>query len=276
MKGALHSDAHVAGAGSASSWGYSALRRLMKFSACVTPLFVTPLVCVHLRFHQGPETWANIKCGVRLRKLATETHGILRKVPLNEATSWAGCFEWHVRFKKGRMSLEDDEVRATCHQHNLQKCPRNCAAAQFMPTLLTPGRRVEVGKDLRQQASDEPTFMLRIITSDKNLVYGYKAQTKQQSWQWKRSPFPRQKMVPLVRNQEHAGAFSLTFSGLWICPWGSYCQRRVLLWRSEAQTNWTVFAKGFGLSNMTMHLSLSHASTQSQWSTLISCAVYAC
>ena len=56
MKGALHSDAHVAGDGSASSWGYSALRRLMKFSACVTPLFVTPLVCMYASAI-SPRTW---------------------------------------------------------------------------------------------------------------------------------------------------------------------------------------------------------------------------
>jgi hypothetical protein len=39
--------------------------------------------------------------------------------------------------------------------------------------------------ELRQIASDDTTFLSRIITGDESWIYGYDLETKQQSSQWK-------------------------------------------------------------------------------------------
>jgi len=55
------------------------------------------------------EQRANIKFCVKLVKSGEETFEMIQRAYGNEAMSRATCFEWHVRFKKGRTSLEDDE-----------------------------------------------------------------------------------------------------------------------------------------------------------------------
>jgi len=55
------------------------------------------------------EQQANIKFCVKLGKSGTETFEMLRHAYGNEAMSHARCFEWHVRFKRGRTSLQDDK-----------------------------------------------------------------------------------------------------------------------------------------------------------------------
>jgi len=61
-------------------------------------------------------------------------------------------------------------------------------AAKFVPRLLTPEQkehRVEICQELHQRAPDDPSFMSRVISGDESLAYGYDAETKQQSSQWK-------------------------------------------------------------------------------------------
>ena len=56
------------------------------------------------------EQRANIKFCVKLGKSGAETFELIRRAYGNEAMSRARCFEWHARFKRGRTSLEDDEM----------------------------------------------------------------------------------------------------------------------------------------------------------------------
>jgi hypothetical protein len=50
-----------------------------------------------------------IKFCVKLRKSATKTTEMLREVFGEYTLSRTAIFEWHSRFKAGRVSVEDDE-----------------------------------------------------------------------------------------------------------------------------------------------------------------------
>jgi hypothetical protein len=64
------------------------------------------------------EQKANIKFCVKLGKSGAETFEMLRHAYGNEAMSRAWCFEWNGRFKRGKTSLNDDEVRANFQELN--------------------------------------------------------------------------------------------------------------------------------------------------------------
>jgi len=55
------------------------------------------------------EQRTNIKFCVKLVKFGAETFEMIWRAYGNEAMSRARCFEWHVRFKIGKTSFEDDE-----------------------------------------------------------------------------------------------------------------------------------------------------------------------
>jgi len=55
------------------------------------------------------EQIANIKFCVKLGTSGAETFELIRRAYGNEATSRTRCFEWHARFKRGRILLEDDK-----------------------------------------------------------------------------------------------------------------------------------------------------------------------
>ena len=88
-----------------------------------------------------------------------------------------------------------------CHTEQCKQFPRvirTCTALvqKFVPRLLTPEQkehRVAIGKELRQRAVGDPSFMSRVITGDERWVYGYYSETKQQSSQWKSQGSPRPK-----------------------------------------------------------------------------------
>jgi hypothetical protein len=40
-------------------------------------------------------------------------------------------------------------------------------------------------RELHQIASDDATFLSRLITGDESWIYGYDPETKLQVWQWK-------------------------------------------------------------------------------------------
>ena len=50
-----------------------------------------------------------IKLCFKLGKNATETYGILQIAFGASCMKWASVFEWHKRFKEGRVSVRDDE-----------------------------------------------------------------------------------------------------------------------------------------------------------------------
>ncbi|XP_050934319.1 zinc finger protein 280D [Lates calcarifer] len=75
-------------------------------------------------------------------------------------------------------------------------------AAKLMPRVLTPEQkqhRVEVCEDLYQQAQNDPTFMLRIITGGESWIYRYDPESKQQSLQRTGQQSPGMKKVYQVR-----------------------------------------------------------------------------
>ena len=59
-------------------------------------------------------------------------------------------------------------------------------AAKFVPRILTANQkqqRVNICTELRQLASNDETFLSRVITGHESWVYGYEPETKQQSSQ---------------------------------------------------------------------------------------------
>jgi hypothetical protein len=50
-----------------------------------------------------------IKFCMKLGKSATETHEVLHETFIENSLSWTVVFEWHSRFKAGRVSVEVDE-----------------------------------------------------------------------------------------------------------------------------------------------------------------------
>jgi len=67
-------------------------------------------------------------------------------------------------------------------------------APKFVPRILTADQkqqRVNVYTELRQLASDDETFLSRVITGDQSCVYDYDPETKQQSSQSKSPMSPR-------------------------------------------------------------------------------------
>jgi metal-dependent amidase/aminoacylase/carboxypeptidase family protein len=57
-----------------------------------------------------------------------------------------------------------------------------------VPRILTVDQKqqcVNVYEELRQIASDDATFLSRVITGDLSWIYGYDLETKQKSSQWK-------------------------------------------------------------------------------------------
>ena len=76
-------------------------------------------------------------------------------------------------------------------------------AAKFIPRILTADQqqqRVNVCTELRQLASNDESFLSRVITGDESWVYGYDPETKQQSSQWKSPTSPRPKKSRRVKS----------------------------------------------------------------------------
>jgi hypothetical protein len=67
-------------------------------------------------------------------------------------------------------------------------------AAKFVPRILTADQKqqcVDVYTELLQLASDDETFLSRVITGDEIWVCGYDSETKQQSYHCKCPVSPR-------------------------------------------------------------------------------------
>ena len=59
-----------------------------------------------------------IKFCFKLGKTATETYGILQTAFGSSCMNRASVFEWHKRFKEGRVSVRDNEKCGTSKQVN--------------------------------------------------------------------------------------------------------------------------------------------------------------
>ena len=91
----------------------------------------------------------------------------------------------------------------TCQRVQTEELGMHHVAAKFVPRILTADQkqqRVNVCTELRQLASDDETFLSRVITGDESWVYGYDPETKQQSSQWKSPTSSRPKKARQVKS----------------------------------------------------------------------------
>jgi len=82
----------------------------------------------------------------------------------------------------------------TCQRVLTEELGMHRVAAKFVPRFLTADQkqqRVNFCTELRQLASDDETFLSRVIIGDESWVYGYDPDTKRQSSQWKNLKSPR-------------------------------------------------------------------------------------
>jgi hypothetical protein len=118
----------------------------------------------------------------------------------DQSLSHAQVFQWHARFQTGRTSVDDDERTGrptscttpetvarivelnhqdiaeevevgygTCQQVLMEGLGMHRVAAKFVPRILTADQkqqRVNVCTERRQLASNDETFLSRVITGD--------------------------------------------------------------------------------------------------------------
>ena len=167
---------------------------------------------------QRKEQRVCIRVCADLGKSATETLEMIQQGFGDQSLSRTQVFQWHARFKAGRTSVDDDEhtgrptscttpetvarIQEIIHQDR-RRTTRDIAevdvgygtcqrvltkelgmqrvAAKFVPRILTADQMqqcVSVCTELRQLASDDETFLSRVITGDESWVYGYDPETK--------------------------------------------------------------------------------------------------
>ena len=83
----------------------------------------------------------------------------------------------------------------TCQRVLTEQLGTHRTAPTFVPRILTADQKqqhINICTELCQLASDDETFLSRVITGDESWIYSYDPETKQQSSQWK-SPSPRPK-----------------------------------------------------------------------------------
>ncbi|UYV64301.1 hypothetical protein LAZ67_3000207 [Cordylochernes scorpioides] len=149
---------------------------------------------------------------VKLQISATETFERLNKAFPNDLPKRTTVFEWHSRFKAGRISIEDDPRqgrpkfkrtdenleleqdtgiskttigRIVTEDLKLKKTP-----AKFIPRFLTYEQklcRLATCEDMMEMTRTDPEWKDKIITGDETWVYGYDPETKPQSAEPKKS-----------------------------------------------------------------------------------------
>jgi histone-lysine N-methyltransferase SETMAR len=65
--------------------------------------------------------------------------------------------------------------------------------AKFVPRILTADQKkqhVTICEELRQLASEDATFLSRVISGDESWIYSHDPEKKQQSSQWKSPTSP--------------------------------------------------------------------------------------
>jgi histone-lysine N-methyltransferase SETMAR len=76
--------------------------------------------------------------------------------------------------------------------------------AKYVPRNLTADQkqqRVNICEELDQIASDDATFLARVITGDESWIYGYDHETKEQSSQWKSQNSLRMEKMRQVKSK---------------------------------------------------------------------------
>ena len=126
-----------------------------------------------------------------------EHTGRTTSCPTPETVAWIQEFiRQHWRRTIRDIAEEVEVGYGTCQRVLTEELGMHPVAAKFVPRILTADQkqqRVNVCTGLRQLASDDETFLSRVITGNESWVYGYDAETKRQSSQWKSSTSPRPK-----------------------------------------------------------------------------------
>jgi len=107
-----------------------------------------------------------------------------------------------------RLTIRDiaEEVEVgygTCQRVLTEELGMHRVAAKFVSRILTADQkqqRVNVRTELRQLASNDETFLSRVINGDESWVSGYDPETKRQSSQWKSPTSPRPKKARQVKS----------------------------------------------------------------------------
>jgi len=76
-------------------------------------------------------------------------------------------------------------------------------AAKLMPRLLTNDQKqhqLEISKELKEQVSNDPHFLFKVVSGDESWIYGYDTEAKWQSSQWNCPPSYRPKKVQQVKS----------------------------------------------------------------------------
>ena len=98
---------------------------------------------------------------------------------------------------------EVDVGYGTCQRVLTEELGMQRVAAKFVPRILTNDQmhqRVSVCTELCQLATDDETFLSRVLTGVESWVYGYDTETKRQSSQWKSPTSPRPKKARRVKS----------------------------------------------------------------------------
>ncbi|UYV71715.1 hypothetical protein LAZ67_9000114 [Cordylochernes scorpioides] len=157
---------------------------------------------------------------VKLQISATNTFEMLNKAFPNNAPKRTTVFEWHSRFKAGRISIEDDPQnprttlleleqdtgiskttigRIVTEDLRLKKTP-----AKFIPRFLTNEQklcRLSTCEDMLEMTRTDPEWKDKIITGDETWVYGYDPETKRQSAEWRGQGEPRPKKSRILKSR---------------------------------------------------------------------------
>ena len=93
--------------------------------------------------------------------------------------------------------------RGTCHKILTEDLKMRRVASKFVPRLLSVDQKqqqLDVCLDLKENAANDPSFLLNVITGDETCVYAYDPETKTQSSQWRSPGSPRPKKARQVRS----------------------------------------------------------------------------
>ena len=90
-----------------------------------------------------------------------------------------------------------------CHKILTEDLKMRHVASEFVPRLLSVDQKqqqLDIWLDFKENAANNPSFLLNVITGDKTWVYTYELETKTQSSQWKIPGSPRLTKARQVRS----------------------------------------------------------------------------
>ncbi|PNF20610.1 hypothetical protein B7P43_G04271 [Cryptotermes secundus] len=109
-----------------------------------------------------------IKFCFKLGKTATGTHQMLKQAFGENSLGQTQTYNWYKRFKD-TLGLS----YGTCQRILSEELNMRRIAAKFVPRLLQNEQkqhRLEVCRELQQQLQEDPNFLSKVVTGDKNLA----------------------------------------------------------------------------------------------------------